>query len=219
MVATMAKETKKPSRDIPIGLVGSMSMITIGMSWAKYLVSICALKGMTTSLLVGSMGQARYTTRIVRSHMIPPFFALVHPKIGTHMNATLLTTLCSSIIALFSSLDVLSSVFSISTLFIFMLMVVVLLVRSYYSWESNGKSELARILICLFVIVGSSDVRAALWHSRILGWIDYTVACGLCLVLGTLGMSLLPKQRAPKVWGVPLVPWLPSLFVSTNLLL
>ncbi|XP_022636130.1 cationic amino acid transporter 5-like [Vigna radiata var. radiata] len=28
-IATMAEETKKPSRDIPIGLVGSMSMITV----------------------------------------------------------------------------------------------------------------------------------------------------------------------------------------------
>ncbi|PIN03689.1 hypothetical protein CDL12_23780 [Handroanthus impetiginosus] len=111
MVANMAEEVKKPSRDIPVGLVGSMSLITvvycfmalalammvkytqvdvnaaysvvfeaIGMKWAKYLVSIVALKGMTTSLLVGSMGQARYTTQIARSHMIPPYFALVHPK-------------------------------------------------------------------------------------------------------------------------------------------
>ena len=29
MVATMAEETKKPSRDIPVGLVGSMTMITV----------------------------------------------------------------------------------------------------------------------------------------------------------------------------------------------
>lgn len=163
MVATMAEETKKPSKDIPIGLVGSMSMITviycmmalaltmlqryteidvnaaysvafekIGMSWAKYLVSACALKGMTTSLLVGSMGQARYTTQIARAHMIPPWFALVHPKTGTPVYATLLVTITSVIISLFTSLDVLSSVFSFSTLMIFMLMAVALLVRRYY---------------------------------------------------------------------------------------
>ncbi|CAJ1978420.1 unnamed protein product [Sphenostylis stenocarpa] len=249
MVATMAEETKKPSRDIPIGLVGSMSMITviyclmalslvtmvkyseidvdaaysvafvqIGMTWAKYLVSVCALKGMTTSLLVGSMGQARYTTQIARSHMIPPFFALVHPKTGTPVNATLLTTICSSVIALFSSLDVLSSVFSISTLFIFMLMAVALLVRRYYSRESTGKVELARVLVCLLVILVSSAVGAGLWHTGKLGWIGYTVAAGVWF-FGTLAMSLLPKQRAPKVWGVPLVPWLPSLSVATNLFL
>ncbi|KAK7405393.1 hypothetical protein VNO78_06653 [Psophocarpus tetragonolobus] len=249
MVATMAEETKNPSRDIPIGLVGSMSLITviyclmalslvsmvnytmidvdaaysvafvqIGMPWAKYLVSICALKGMTTSLLVGSMGQARYTTQIARSHMIPPFFALVHPKTGTPVNATLLTTLCSSVVALFTSLDVLSSVFSISTLFIFMLMAIALLVRRYYVRESTAKGDLVRVLVCLMVIIGSSAVGTALWHYGKLGWIGYTLAACVWF-LGTLGMSLLPKQRTPKVWGVPLVPWLPSLSVATNLFL
>ncbi|MCL7031501.1 hypothetical protein MKW94_023795, partial [Papaver nudicaule] len=105
MVATMAEETKKPATDIPIGLIGSMSMITVvyclmalslcmmqkytemdvsaafsvafesvGMKWAKYLVAAGALKGMTTGLLVTSLGQARYTTQIARSHMIPPWF-------------------------------------------------------------------------------------------------------------------------------------------------
>ncbi|KAL0903929.1 hypothetical protein M5K25_025992 [Dendrobium thyrsiflorum] len=111
MMATMAEETKNPSRDIPIGLIGSMSAITAvycamalalvmmqkyseldtnaaysvafaaaGMKWAKYLVALGALKGMTTGMLVGALGQARYTTQIARAHMIPPFFALVHPK-------------------------------------------------------------------------------------------------------------------------------------------
>ncbi|KAH9795443.1 Cationic amino acid transporter 5 [Citrus sinensis] len=103
-IATMAEETKNPSRDIPIGLLGSMSMITIiyclmalslcvmqpytdidpnaaysvafqrvGMKWAKYLVALGALKGMTTVLLVGALGNARYTTHIARAHMIPPW--------------------------------------------------------------------------------------------------------------------------------------------------
>ena len=249
MVATMAEETKNPARDIPIGLVGSMTMISviyclmamalvmmvnytqidvdaaysvafvqIGMTWAKYLVSICALKGMTTSLLVGSMGQARYMTQIARSHMIPPFFALVHPKTGTPVNATLLITLSSSVVALFSSLDVLSSVFSISTLFIFMLMAIALLVRRYYVRQSTSKNDLIRVVACLFVIVGSSAVGTALWNSGKLGWIGYSVAAFVWL-LATLGMSFLPKQRAPKVWGVPLVPWLPSLSIATNLFL
>lgn len=254
MVATMAEETKNPSRDIPIGLIGSMTMITavyclmamalvtmvkyteidpdaaysvafvqIGMDWAKYLVSVCALKGMTTSLLVGSMGQARYTTQIARSHMIPPFFALVHPKTGTPVNATLLTTLCSSVIALFTSLDVLSSVFSVSTLFIFMLMAVALLVRRYHvrgeeATHKSGDHHVRWLVLCLFVIVGSSAVGSALWNSGKLGWVGYTVA-GLVWFLATLGMSFLPKQRTPKVWGVPLVPWLPSLSVATNVFL
>lgn len=249
MVANMAEETKKPSRDIPIGLVGSMSGITvvyclmalaltmmvkyteidvnaaysvvfeqIGMNWAKYLVSICALKGMTTSLLVGSLGQARYTTQIARAHMIPPFFALIHPKTGTPVYATLLVTLISAIVALFSSLDVLSSVLSFSTLFIFMLIAVALLVRRYYVKDVTPKNDLVKFLICLFITIGSSIGVSALWNSNERGWLGYTTA-GLLWFFGTLGMAFLSKQRVPKVWGVPLVPWLPSLSIVMNLFL
>ncbi|PHT86615.1 Cationic amino acid transporter 8, vacuolar [Capsicum annuum] len=249
MVANMAEETKKPSRDIPLGLVGSMSMISIvyclmalaltmmvkytevdvnaaysvafegiGMNWAKYLVGICALKGMTTSMLVGSMGQSRYTTQIARAHMIPPWFALVHPKTGTPIYATLLTTITSCILALFTSLDVLSSVFSFSTLTIFMLMAVALLVRRYYVTDVTPKYDLAKFLLCLFIVIGSLIGATVLWSTKEKGWIGYTVT-GALWFLGTLGMALLPKQRLPKVWGVPLVPWVPSLSIGMNIFL
>lgn len=249
MVANMAEEVKNPSRDIPIGLVGSMSMITvvyclmslalvmmvkytqidvnaaysvafvgIGMKWAKYLVSIVALKGMTTSLLVGSMGQARYTTQIARSHMIPPYFSLVHPKTGTPIYATLLVTTGSCILAFFSSLDVLSSVLSFSTLFIFMLMAVALLVRRYYVKDVTPKCDTIKFVVSLFVIFGSSLGITILWSSKYRGWTGYAVTVVIWF-LGTLGMALTSKQRIPKVWGVPLVPWLPSLSIAMNLFL
>ncbi|MCE0482441.1 DNA-binding transcription factor cat8 [Datura stramonium] len=249
MVANMAEETKSPSRDIPLGLLGSMSMITvvyclmalalsmmvkytevdinaaysvafegIGMNWAKYLVGICALKGMTTSMLVGSLGQSRYTTQIARAHMIPPWFALVHPKTGTPIYATLLTTITSCILALFTSLDVLSSVFSFSTLSIFMLMAIALLVRRYYVTGVTLKYDLAKFLLCLFIVIGSSIGATILWSTDEKGWVGYAVTGALWL-LGTSGMALLPKQRLPKVWGVPLVPWVPSLSIGMNIFL
>jgi APA family basic amino acid/polyamine antiporter len=245
----MAEEVKRPSRDIPVGLIGSMSLITmiyclmslglvmmqkytqisadvaysvafkaIGMNWAKYLVSICALKGMTTSLLVCSLGQARYTTQIARAHMIPPWFALVHPKTGTPIYATILVTITSAVVALFSSLEILSSVYSFSTLAIFMLVAIALLVRRYYVRDVTPRNDLAKFLTSLFVIVGSSIGLAALWNSNVRGWIWYVVAACIWL-LGTLWMALLPKQRAAKVWGVPLVPWLPSLSIGINIFL
>lgn len=154
-IATMAEETKNPSRDIPIGLSGSMSLITViyclialslsmmqkytdidpnaaysivfqitfqsvGMKCAKYLVALGALKGMTTVLLVGAL-------------IIPPWFSLVHPKTGTPIYARHMITISSSFIAFFSGLDVLSSLLSVSTFFIFMMMSVALLVRRYYA--------------------------------------------------------------------------------------
>lgn len=249
MVATLAEETKRPARDIPLGLIGSMAMITvvyclmalaltmmqkyteidrdaaysvafgkIGMNWAKYLVGICALKGMTTSLLVGSLGQARYTTQIARAHMIPPWFALVHPRTGTPINATLLVTVTSVIVAFFSSLDVLSSVFSFSTLFIFMLIAVALLVRRYYVRDMTAKNDFVKFLVCLFVIIGSCIGGTTIWNLNRGGWIGYVVVV-VVWVSGTVAMAMLPRHRVPKVWGVPLIPWLPSLSIGMNIFL
>ncbi|KAG8385076.1 hypothetical protein BUALT_Bualt03G0003900 [Buddleja alternifolia] len=249
-IATMAEETKDPGRDIPLGLLGSMSMITViyclmalslsmmqkytdidtdaaysvafqsvGMKWAKYLVALGALKGMTTVLLVGALGHARYTTHIARAHMIPPWFALVHPKTGTPIYATLLITIFSACIAFFSSLGVLASLLSVSTLFIFMMMAVALLVRRYYARGITPRANLLKLVIFLLVIITSSMGTSAYWGLKPGGWVGYTITIPLWF-LGTLGIAvLLPQERTPKVWGVPLVPWLPSLSIAINLFL
>lgn len=248
-IATMAEETKNPSRDIPLGLLGSMSIITViyclmalsltmmqkyneidtgaaysvafervGMKWAKYLVALGALKGMTTVLLVGALGQARYITHIARAHMIPPWFALVHPKTKTPVNATLLVTISSACIAFFSSLDVLASLLSISTLFVFMMMAVAIIVRRYYAQGVTPQPNLVKLICFLAIIIASSIGISACWGLNS-GWVGYAVTVPLWF-LGTLGISVvLPQQRTPKVWGVPLVPWLPSLSIATNLFL
>ncbi|KAL3722111.1 hypothetical protein ACJRO7_034466 [Eucalyptus globulus] len=249
-ISNMAEETKNPSKDIPIGLLGSMSIITVtyclmalvlsmlqkyneldenaafsvafqsvGMRWAKYLVDLGALKGMTTVLLIGALGQARYTTHIARAHMIPPWFALVHPKTGTPINATLLITISSALIAFFSSLDILASLLSVSTLFIFTMMAVAVLVRRYYVRDKTPQQNLSKLGAFLLIIVASSIGTSAYWGLSPNGWIGYCVTIPLWF-LGTLGIyKFLPQQRTPKAWGVPFVPWLPSLSIATNMFL
>nr|CAB3475808.1 unnamed protein product [Digitaria exilis] len=250
-IATMAEETKNPSRDIPLGLLGSMSVITaiycvmalvlsmmqpytaidrsaaysvafanVGMHWAQYVVALGALKGMTTVLLVGALGQARYTTHIARSHIIPPVFALVHPRTGTPVHATALIATASACIALFSSLDVLSSLLSVSTLFIFMMMATALLVRRYYVRGVTTRAHARRFAAMLALVIASSIGIAAYWGmTEGKTWQGYAVLVPVW-VAATLGIQVLvPAARAPKVWGVPLVPWLPSLSIATNLFL
>jgi len=249
-VVEFAVETKNPSLDIPLGLLGSMSVITaiycimalvlsmmqpytaidrsaaysvafgsVGMRWAQYVVALGALKGMTTVLLVGALGQARYTTHIARSHIIPPVFALVHPRTGTPVHATALIAVCSACVALFSSLGVLSSLLSASTLFIFMMMATALLVRRYYVRGVTTRTHALRFTALLLLIIASSIGIAAYWGTSPERWQGYVVLVP-AWAAGTLGIQLLvPAARAPKVWGVPLVPWLPSLSIATNLFL
>ncbi|XP_066392955.1 cationic amino acid transporter 5-like, partial [Miscanthus floridulus] len=247
-IATMAEETKNPSQDIPLGLLGSMSVITaiycimalvlsmmqpymaidhsaaysvafasVGMRWAQYVVALGVLKGMTTVLLVGALGQARYTTHIARSHVISPVFALVHPRTGTPVHATALIAICSACITLFSSLNVLSSLLSVSMLFIFMMMATALLIQRYYVRGVMTQTHALRFMALLLLIIASSIGIAAYWGTSPKRWQGYMVLVP-AWAAGTLGIQLLvPTARAPKVWDVPLVPWLPSLSIATNL--
>ncbi|KAJ7563123.1 hypothetical protein O6H91_03G097900 [Diphasiastrum complanatum] len=248
-VATMAEETKNPGRDIPIGLVGSMTICTIlyclmgvtlclmqkysdintdapfsfafkqvGWSWAQYLVALGALKGMTTVLLTSAVGQARYLTHIGRTHMIPPWFALVHPKTGTPVNATISMVLASCVIAFFSSLDVLSNLLSISTLFIFMLVAVALIVRRHYDPLETSTKHQTMLIIFILTIIGSS-IGIAIYWAKSNGWVGYAVLVPIWFVATGLLAFLVPKARKPKIWGVPLVPWIPSLSIATNIFL
>ena len=51
------------------------------------------------------------------------------------------------------------------------------------------------------------------------GWIAYAIT-GPIWLLSTIGLWLfVPQAREPQVWGVPLVPWLPSLSIAINIFL
>jgi len=249
-VSTMAEETKNPGKDIPIGLVGAMTIITVlycllsltlclmqpyaeidadapfsvafekvGMDWAKYIVAFGALKGMTTVLLVSAVGQARYLTHIARTHMVPPCLASVHEKTGTPIAATVVMLMATAVVAFFTELNILSNLLSISTLFIFMLVAVALLVRRYYVREVTTIPYRNRFLVFLLLIIASSIATAVYWAISENGWIGYLVTAPIWL-LSTLGMAVfVPKAREPKMWGVPMVPWLPSASIAINIFL
>eukprot|EP00262_Sarcandra_glabra_P006962 TRINITY_DN19523_c0_g1_i1.p1 TRINITY_DN19523_c0_g1~~TRINITY_DN19523_c0_g1_i1.p1 ORF type:complete len:609 (-),score=22.46 TRINITY_DN19523_c0_g1_i1:131-1957(-) len=249
-VSTMAEETKNPAKDIPIGLVGAMSLTTVlycvlavtlclmqpyshididapfsiafksaGMDWAKYVVAFGALKGMTTVLLVSAVGQARYLTHIARTHMVPPWLAQVHPRTGTPINATVVMLVATAIIAYFTSLGILSNLLSISTLFIFMLVAVALLVRRYYVSGVTSDTDRNKLIIFIVLILGSSVATATYWATSKHGWIGYTVTVPIWF-LATLGIAIfVPHARNPKLWGVPMVPWLPSASIALNIFL
>ncbi|KAL5053575.1 hypothetical protein RYX36_034257 [Vicia faba] len=248
-VSTMAEETKNPGRDIPIGLVGSMVIITIiycllastlclmqnyktidinapfsvafssiGWGWAKYIVAFGALKGMTTVLLVNVVGASRYLTHIARTHMMPPWFALVHEKTGTPLNATAAMVIATSVVAFFTNLRILSNLLSISTLSIFVLVAIGILVRRYYSSGVTTKENQVKLIVFVVLIIGSS-CGMSVYRAMSDGWIGWAITAPFWFI-GTGGIFfMVPKAKKPKVWGVPLVPWLPSLSIAINIFL
>ncbi|ESQ55272.1 hypothetical protein EUTSA_v10024732mg [Eutrema salsugineum] len=197
----------------------SVAFSAVGWNWAKYLVAFGALKGMTTVLLVGAIGQARYMTHIARAHMMPPWLAHVNAKTGTPINATVVMLTATAVIAFFTKLGILADLLSVSTLFIFMLVAVALLVRRYYVAGETTTRDRNKFLVFLGLILASSIATAVYWAVEKDGWIGYCVTVPIW-VLSTLGMKfLVPQARAPKLWGVPLVPFLPSASIAINIFL
>ncbi|KAL5731676.1 catalase A [Ranunculus cassubicifolius] len=204
---------------IDINAPYSVAFEAVGLKWARIVVSIGAVKAMTTVLLGNIIGQARYFTHIGRTHMAPPWLAIINEKTGTPINATIVMTLANCLIGFFTDLSVLSNLLSISTLFIFSLVALALLVRRYYVSGETSNSDRNKLIGFLILIIGSSAGIAVYWGMNKKGYVGYIVA-GAIWFIATLGLKLTVKEaRNPKLWGTPLMPWLPSVTIGFNIFL
>ncbi|KAI7737357.1 hypothetical protein M8C21_028820 [Ambrosia artemisiifolia] len=84
----------QPYNQIDVDAPFTMAFEAVGMNWAKLLVGIGALKGMTTVLLATIIAESRYFT-----HMAPPILVVVHKKLGTPVNATVIMTATNCVVA------------------------------------------------------------------------------------------------------------------------
>lgn len=141
---------------------------------------------------------------------------MINEKTGTPVNATVIMTIANCIIAFFTSLDILSNLLSISTLFIFSLVVLALLVRRYYVSEETSASDRNKLIGFLALIVLSSIGLSINWAVTENSFVGYIVTV-VVWFSATLGLRVMVKEaRKPKMWGVPLVPWLPLASIAIN---
>ncbi|KAM3284631.1 hypothetical protein P3S67_023430 [Capsicum chacoense] len=171
---------------------------------------------MTTVLLASIISQARYFTHIARTHMAPPFLAAVNEKTGTPVTATVVMVIANCTMAFFTSLDILANLVSIATLFVFSLVPLALLVRRYYVSGETPDRDRDKLILFLVLITLSSIGSGVFWAISENTWIGCIINAGVWF-LATLGLNLILKEaQKPKVWGLPLMPWLPSASIAIN---
>jgi APA family basic amino acid/polyamine antiporter len=90
-----------------------------GLRWLGVPVKIGAIAGMTSVMLVMTVGQARIFMTMGADGLLPPWFARVHPKFKTPANGTLLTGLAAAVIGGLFPVRVLGELVSIGTLLAF----------------------------------------------------------------------------------------------------
>ncbi|KAJ6717471.1 CATIONIC AMINO ACID TRANSPORTER 6 CHLOROPLASTIC [Salix purpurea] len=251
-VSTLAEEVHNPVKNIPIGVSGSVIIVTVlyclmaasmsmllpydmidadapfsaafrgksgGWKWVSNVMGMGASLGILTSLLVAMVGQARYMCVIGRSSVIPAWFARVHPKTSTPVNASVFLGIFTAAIALFTDLKVLLDLVSIGTLFVFYMVANAVVYRRYVAiGTTNPWPTLA--FLCSFSF--TSILFTLIWHFMPQGK-GKALMLGACAVIAIaitqLFRCLVPQARKPEFWGVPLMPWIPCVSIFLNIFL
>ena len=100
-----------------------------GLPWAQFLISLGALTGITSVLLVMMLSQPRVLLAMARDGLLPPgFFGAVHERFRTPWKATILTGLFVSLMAAFLPLRILAELVNIGTLFAFVIVCAAVLI-------------------------------------------------------------------------------------------
>jgi APA family basic amino acid/polyamine antiporter len=159
-VSTHAEEAKKPSRDVPIGIITSLIVCTIlyiavaavltgmvpydkididapvsnafkqvGLPWAQLLISLGALTGITSVLLVMMLSQPRVLLAMARDGLVPEsFFGAIHEKFRTPWKSTILTGFVVALAGGLLPLRVLAELVNIGTLLAFVIVCAAVLI-------------------------------------------------------------------------------------------
>jgi len=101
----------------PVALV----LNELNKPWASMIISIGALAGITSVLLVLLMGQPRIFFSMSRDGLLPETFSRVHPKFKTPVTTTLVTGGIVALAAGLTPINVSSELVSIGTLFAFII--------------------------------------------------------------------------------------------------
>jgi len=93
-----------------------------GLKAATFLISLGAVVGITSVLLVMLLSQARVLLAMARDGLIPrSFFAAVHPRFRTPYKATILTGILVALVAALFPLKLLADLVNIGTLMAFVI--------------------------------------------------------------------------------------------------
>ena len=94
----------------------------VGLPWAQMLISVGAMTGITSVLLVLLLSQPRIFLAMARDGMVPPsIFAAIHPRFRTPWISTILTGAAVGVIAALIPLRILAELVNIGTLLAFVI--------------------------------------------------------------------------------------------------
>lgn len=121
-----------PFKSIDITAPISKAFSDVGLKAAATIISIAAVAGLTSVLIVMLMGQSRIFYALAKDGLLPKkLFGEVHKKFGTPWKASILTGFAVALVSAFTPIDQIAKMVNIGTLLAFvMVCVAVWIMRS-----------------------------------------------------------------------------------------
>src|SRR5881628_2400263 len=165
-----------PYDKINIDAPVSNAFAQVGLTWAQFLVSLGALTGITSVLLVLMLSQPRVMLAMARDKLIPQsFFGAIHDRFRTPWKSTILTGCFVGIMASFLPLRILAELVNIGTLLAFVIVCAAVLIMRRTNPELHRPFKaplfpfvpIAGIAICLLLMLSLPSEN---WY-RLIIWL------------------------------------------------
>ena len=147
-----------------------------GMPAAVLLISVGAVVGITSVLLVLLLSQARVLLAMARDGLIPmSFFGAVHPRFQTPHKATILTGIVVAIVAALFPLKILADLVNIGTLMAFVVVCAAVMVmrRTHPELRRPFRTPLVPFVPILGIAINLAMMLSLGWHNwvRLGAWL------------------------------------------------
>jgi APA family basic amino acid/polyamine antiporter len=121
-----------PSNQIDVDAPVAKAFEHVGLKWAQFLVSLGAVAGITSVMLVLMLSQPRVLLAMARDGLLPEsFFSAIHPRFRTPWKSTILTGILVAIMGALIPLEILAELVNIGTLLAFVIVCLAVLVMRY----------------------------------------------------------------------------------------
>ncbi|XP_021755249.1 cationic amino acid transporter 9, chloroplastic-like [Chenopodium quinoa] len=212
---------------VPYNLLGEEAPLAAaftskGLKFVSVLISVGAVAGLTTTLLVGLYVQSRLYLGLGRDGLLPKLFAKVHPKRHTPINSQVWVGLVASVMAGLLNVHVLSHILSVGTLTGYSVVAACVLSLRFEE-KSPGQSSTRWCSkwaegVLLLVLLACCGFGAGLTYR--FGASFYFLIIPLVIAIVAL-VALYVRQvySHPPGFSCPAVPFLPALCIFFNMFL
>ncbi|XP_011015553.1 PREDICTED: cationic amino acid transporter 9, chloroplastic-like isoform X3 [Populus euphratica] len=252
-VANSAEESRRPQRDLPLGIIGSLvicialyigvclvltgmvpyyllgedaplaeAFTSKGLKYVSILISIGAVAGLTTTLLVGLYVQSRLYLGLGRDGLLPSLFSKVHPTRHTPIHSQVWVGIVAGILGGLFNVHVLSHILSVGALTGYSVVSACVLAlrwkdKTASQFSSRWTSAWREGVLCI-VAVACCGFATGLFYRFSASFIFLVVAVVIA-ILATAALCCRQTYTNPPGFSCPGVPIVPAVCVYFNMFL